>query len=115
MKPLQAPLSTLPTARHTPEDLRRLSARRHAIEPAPKRKRQPVATIPAPPDGAAVYTRAQVATVMGVSTRTVKRWVLDGAHGVRLTTLTVPKGAIAPAALCELLSAVNGVPVEVET
>lgn len=102
-------------------------ARRHA-PPATTPADPPVMTnsvtaeasiwlIPPPTKGAA-YPAAEVARIAGVSLATVRAWVSRGlkveGQPMRLRTLRAPRGRIAPADLCEFLSAVNEREVRIE-
>ena len=65
-----------------------------------------------PPENGCTYTAAEVAKVCRVGRKTVRNWMSTAgrrANGatVRLATLAVPAGEVAPEALCRFLSRVN--------
>ena len=67
-----------------------------------------------PPADGSSYSRDEVAALVPTSRRAVEHWIQDGVCGVRLRSLRVPRGRIAPADLCEFLSVVNEMKVEVK-
>ena len=103
-------LDLLPDAPRTPRRSRRLSP--PSKQPSPKCR----LTVPPPASGLA-YTQREVAKLMGAKLQTIHQWVSIGrtvvGRQVRLRSLRAPRGAIAPADLCEFLGEVNGCQVQV--
>jgi len=66
-----------------------------------------------PPADGDSYSRDEVMTITASSRRAVEHWIQDGVCGVRLRSLRVPRGRIAPGDLCEFLSVVNGMKVKI--
>lgn len=77
----------------------------------------PTWEISPPSNGALVYTVDEVAAITGAARTTVLGWVSRGlrvgGRPVKLHSLRVPRGRIAPGALCAFLGAVNGIQVTV--
>jgi len=96
-------LQTLPTARRQVTNQ----------APASTRTGSRGAWLISPPADGNAYTRDEVARLADVSHSTLRSWIRDGIKGVRLQSLRVPRGRIAPPDLCEFLSRVNGLAVEV--
>jgi len=72
--------------------------------------------IPPPADGV-TYTIDEIASMLGYKPSAVKDLIARGrlvdGEQVRLHTLRIPRGRIAPNELCSFLSSINGIRVEV--
>jgi hypothetical protein len=72
-----------------------------------------VLRLPAPSNGVCCSV-SEVASFLSIQPATVSDWCYRGVKGVKLQTLTAPRGKVAPSALCRFLSLVNGLSVEVQ-
>lgn len=100
------------TSRDQLRELRLNSANRWQRRQAPQESSRQCSSrgawfISPPADGCS-YRAAEVAGLLDVRLATVRDWISRGVGGVRLRTLRVPRGRVAPADLCAFLSAVNG-------
>jgi len=73
-----------------------------------------------PPKNNSHYEAAEVAELLGVALGTVRDWISRGKNvegeTIRLQSLEIPRGRIAPPALRRFLSATNSnIPVEIRT
>jgi len=93
--------------------------RRPGPEPPPPERELPRAelVLPAPREGI-TYSQGEVAELCGVALTTVTDWACRGVicdgDCVRLPTMRVPRGHVAPGALAVFLEAVNDVKVKIE-